>query len=509
MNLIILTRVLVLVLAAFGVQTTSVQAIEITCLGKLPVTYDFGPWGSREMSHIGISGEFESGDHEKFKSAFKTLSATPGGCYSDGHKSQTGASGDGYVLVLNSQGGNFVEAIRLASHVSENFIGTYVGPNEQCLSACALVFMSGKQHLGDGDKADGKRMHYTAQIGLHSPFLPQADLSRLPPEVLRDVLQSTYGEAIQAASELTVLAIRAGWEPGFVNLVLRTPADKFMYIDTFGKAGDWNIQLEGLQVPDATSVEQLKVACINYVHWRNVDAGLALDNSDTFDPGQLLSPLPADFLDDGDASEFDPRKEARKDGRPGESLVFSSEWLGERCRFDIDPAGKVSGNVAWNQPYQSTHLIHSYVRLDSVTASYVAPAPPPSTTPPGQIILAQAVDNRLWDHNGSIMRSFMRPDGGFEIVYHQPRAGLSSIGVVAGSPLITATVSGQSLKAVALLFSSKGCPALQYWVTGQLAELFGTQLVLRGPAPRRDNACNVIGSDDTGPNASLSFRRLN
>ncbi|MGJ8625895.1 MAG: hypothetical protein ACSHXB_02950 [Sulfitobacter sp.] len=487
---------------ALCLLASDAKAIEVTCLGKRPVTYDFGPWGTRDMTVIGVKGSFVSGDFEKFKARFAALKATPGGCYTESHK-YNNQTGDGYLLELDSQGGSFVEAIRLASHVTEYSFGTYVGPNKDCLSACALVFMAGKQHLGDGDQSDGKIMHYTARIGLHSPFLPATDMSGLPLDVLRDVLNTTYSEAIQAASELTVLAIQAGWEPGFVNLVLKTPSDQFMYIDTFGKVGDWNIQLEGVAAPKPTSVEELTIACVNYIFWGKQDAGLALDIAVPFDPNLPLAPTLKDYEHYNSGNEFIVIREKRTDNQPGERLSFTSDWYGEFCSFNISPDGAVAGEQAWNRPFKNIDIIPSYTRLDSI-----AGAEPTSAVTSGQLTLDQAINARLWDHNGSTMRSFMRPDGSFEIVYHVPRPGLESIGVVAGTPLITAWVNGQGIEATAWLFGSNGCGAVQYNVAGNLSDLAGAQMVLHGAAPKRDAACNIIGSDARGANANLLFTRL-
>lgn len=486
----------------FCLAGTSAQAIEITCLGKRQVTYDFGPWGDREMTVIGIKGSFVSGDSEKFKATFAALKATPGGCYTESHKFSN-QTGDGYILELDSQGGSFVEAIRLASHISTYSFGTYVGPNKDCLSACALVFMAGKQHLGDGDQTDGKIMHYTARIGLHSPFLPATDMSGLPLEVLLDVLNTTYSEAIQAASELTVLAIQAGWEPGFVNLVLKTPSNQFMYIDTFGKVGDWNIQLEGLTVPAPKSVEELTTACINYIFWRKETAGLSTEIEVKFDPRQPLAPTAEDYEHYNSDSGFMIIREKRTDDQPGELIRFTSDWFGDYCSFNISPDGQVSAEQAWNRPFKNIDTIPSYTRLDSIAGVDSA-----SAATPGKITLEQAINARLWDHNGSTMRSFMRPDGMFELVYHVPRPGLQSIGVVPGTPLITARVSGQGIEATAWLFGSNGCGAVQYNVAGNLSDLAGSRMVLHGAVPKRDARCNIIGSDATGANANLLFTRL-
>ena len=54
------------------------------------------------------------------------------------------------LLGLASQGGNVGAASRLASHVRENEINTFVTNQASCTSACALVFLAGRERLCEG-----------------------------------------------------------------------------------------------------------------------------------------------------------------------------------------------------------------------------------------------------------------------------------------------------------------------------------------------------------------------
>ena len=54
------------------------------------------------------------------------------------------------LLGLASQGGNVGAASRLASHVRENEINTFVTGQASCTSACALVFLAGSERLCEG-----------------------------------------------------------------------------------------------------------------------------------------------------------------------------------------------------------------------------------------------------------------------------------------------------------------------------------------------------------------------
>jgi hypothetical protein len=49
------------------------------------------------------------------------------------------------LLALASQGGNVGAASRLARHVHENEINTFVTSEVNCTSACALVFLAGSE----------------------------------------------------------------------------------------------------------------------------------------------------------------------------------------------------------------------------------------------------------------------------------------------------------------------------------------------------------------------------
>jgi hypothetical protein len=61
-------------------------------------------------------------------------------------------------LSLNSQGGLFLEGIRLAETVRRFGLVTYVEEGAQCASACFLVFVAGKEKIAS----------YSARIGVHS-----------------------------------------------------------------------------------------------------------------------------------------------------------------------------------------------------------------------------------------------------------------------------------------------------------------------------------------------------
>lgn len=148
-------------------------------------------------------------------------------------------------LCLNSNGGNFLEGIRLAQAIMGLFfIGTAVADGHVCESACAVAFMAGGYTEG-GYFNITPILHPRGRLGFHAPSLniPAGEYSEA--EVLR-----AYGIALQAISEIVQLRLTEGAagpryrfpETLFFNMI-NTPADSMYYIDTVGQAENYGLVL--------------------------------------------------------------------------------------------------------------------------------------------------------------------------------------------------------------------------------------------------------------------------
>jgi hypothetical protein len=108
-------------------------------------------------------------------------------------------------------------------------------------------------------------------------------------------------------------------------------------------------------------------------------------------------------------------------------------------------------------------------------------------------------------HNGSVMDVYDR-GGRLEIRYADPRPGLANIGVTPGTLLIKGVwVAPEKLEGTAHMFVS-GCPALPYRVKGGV-DRFGN-ILLSGPVPVTDYACNTICYSWDNHNAYLRFDQV-
>src|SRR5262245_60558610 len=77
---------------------------------------------------IQVRGEILFDDHKKLLAALR------------GREVQKGMP---IYLDLNSSGGNFAEALKIAKLALEKRLSTRLGRNAECLSACAIIFMAG------------------------------------------------------------------------------------------------------------------------------------------------------------------------------------------------------------------------------------------------------------------------------------------------------------------------------------------------------------------------------
>lgn len=96
-----------------------------------------------------------------------------------------------------------------------------------------------------------------------------------------------------------------------------------------------------------------------------------------------------------------------------------------------------------------------------------------------------------YDHNGSVMEGIVCDGGAFNISYVTPRRGIFNEGVRSGTILFQGTEgAGGTISGTARVFSNR-CGVIGYTVSGH--RFADGNIVLNGQAPKRNNACQVIG----------------
>ena len=173
------------------------------------------------------------------------------------------------ALCLNSEGGNYAEALNIINMILERggVLATIVEKGDQCLSACALIFLAGQKHLGDGAFVPFRFMSVGAKIGFHAPYIT-AEGSPKGATAAR-----IYREAIIAIGRLLTLTAddkqREDFFPrSLLAEALKVGSDDFFLMDQVDKLGRWNIILFDHAKPERITNRMLTTACQNADKWQ-------------------------------------------------------------------------------------------------------------------------------------------------------------------------------------------------------------------------------------------------
>ncbi|MEC3862510.1 hypothetical protein VK792_14550 [Mesobacterium sp. TK19101] len=178
------------------------------------------------------------------------------------------------VVCLDSPGGSFAEAMRIAAHFYDVGIGTRLPEGAQCLSACAVLFMSGTRYFYEGvgnGRSSHRNMHFTAQLGFHRP---QLSLGR-DGQFDAAAVERSFDLAVDASLEFIRLSNgRNGQTDTMVpaDLIERMfshRGDDFFFITTTGMAGRWRIGIDGWQVNRVLGPAQAVQVCDNLTIWNS------------------------------------------------------------------------------------------------------------------------------------------------------------------------------------------------------------------------------------------------
>lgn len=240
-----------------------------TLSGPTAIAADFkwtrSPDGRDGNGVITVRGTIEPGDHQKLIAALgdnEPAAALP--IYVD----------------LRSEGGNFEEAIRIMRVMEEKRLSAPISSNARCLSACALVFMAGRS-MNNTFLLKHRVMHPTATLGFHAPTISPAGGGG---NFDAADLSSAYSRAVeQIGSKLLAVAKfreesreNPQMKPGLINEMMFKSGNNFFYIDTIGKAAEFEIDLLDVPGPRKIDAASRINACSNAIS-AIVDSYIAAD----------------------------------------------------------------------------------------------------------------------------------------------------------------------------------------------------------------------------------------
>lgn len=168
-------------------------------------------------------------------------------------------------LCLASEGGDYNEAIKIIEALmSFNGVATIVEANTECLSACALVFLSGHRRSSGTLIAPYRRLHIRGKLGFHAPFLPTEGATEN-----QKLIQRSYAAGVQAVAK--ILGFRTELFPkGLLVEMLKRAPGEFFVVDSVWQAGAWKIGLFGYRLPNPKSESDLFIACKDDEEWESL-----------------------------------------------------------------------------------------------------------------------------------------------------------------------------------------------------------------------------------------------
>ena len=175
-------------------------------------------------------------------------------------------------ICLDSGGGSFLGGLELARFFKERKVGTAVADGEACLSACAIAFMFGSEHVISSDGVINRRLHKNGKLGFHRPSIqiPQAknfDSKQL--EKAFNVAMKTNQALLALAGQSRPLTTGRPFMDGdLIEQMLKHEGENFYFIDTVNKAGRWDIDVFGF-TPPVLGERTLYYACQNMTQWQS------------------------------------------------------------------------------------------------------------------------------------------------------------------------------------------------------------------------------------------------
>ena len=180
-----------------------------------------------------------------------------------------------FVACLDSRGGSFNEALKIADLFVRNGVATYVPNRSYCESACALVFLAGSifttVSYRDREYMSTRRiLHENSILGFHAPFLFDGqgldDENSLENRVRSaerfDQGIRTIAELLDMSDRLTAILDETGpWLPDSIfRMIVTTPPSQMTYVKTTSDA----LNLKALVVP-MKSVDYCDLACVSNI----------------------------------------------------------------------------------------------------------------------------------------------------------------------------------------------------------------------------------------------------
>lgn len=222
-----------------------------------PIKYWFGPVHGAYCKAIKLTGRIKSGDAARLDVFLESLSerstveqeiikSSKPVCFRPDYRAARNDPVAVDLLLLDFQGGNLAEALEIIQTLPA--MTTVVPKGGRCVSACALVFLSGRYLIDNegsspSNYATSRWMHVDSDVGFHAP---QPDFGRSH-ENKTDTLNNVYKFSFQQAITLSKV-LTTELDDSVLDLVASEDSlTDYAMIDSVQEAWRFNIDIFGYQ----------------------------------------------------------------------------------------------------------------------------------------------------------------------------------------------------------------------------------------------------------------------
>jgi hypothetical protein len=425
--------------------------------------------------------------------------------------------GDLPRLCLDSPGGRYQEAVEFAKAVREKTGGvvTVVDDGAKCLSACALMFLTGLYKGPDGFHQIYRQLHAGGVLGFHAPFQP------LDAPADEKTISRSYRAGVVAVAEL--LSFNDGLYPkSLLAEFLKVRSGAYYYIDEVLQLAAWNIDLIGYQRAKKITGDWFQNVCFHLALWPMLNRGgvalrevMQISDVNLYWSGNFDKVLPLNDLLLGSVVKY-VREATEADG--GCAVVVGTanrhlllfgvpSWEADlnhkRLAGGSNRFGFLGRDVADLKLVSPDSFTPSFYMLPprtkikalwkkelsqravAISRDGVIVVPSNNSRP---ALKQFGSTPSLWTHNGSTM---MLGSVGAErvISYYYPREGMRKVGVTPNTVLYRGRANGANFSGTAYTFS-KRCGQRPYKVSGKFSAK-RSRIVLRGRVPLVGKGCRV------------------
>lgn len=228
---------------------------------------------------ITISGTIVSGDQASLVAATDRIGWTTGGKLNPPDSPESGLT---RVVCLSGPGGSYAEGRRIANFLFDNGFGTRVTAQSECLSACAFVFLAGRNK---GDEVDGvnRNMHFTSVVGFHAPYYVPRDGAVMSADEIRDLNRLwnlVFADMLRFYSWRSFSSYAPSLSMQLLSRIMSAGPSELVHIASTEDAMRFGVRVEGFNERADASPQAIVQLCRNVLNWTSDRASAQSSVSD-------------------------------------------------------------------------------------------------------------------------------------------------------------------------------------------------------------------------------------